>query len=61
MSLGLPRGLGWGGIGGGEGTQLQVTSSIFKSTAPARNMLRKIQNVGRCYSEGPGIQEFISS
>ena len=46
---------------GGEGTQLQLTSPIFKSTAPARNKLGKIQNVGRCYSEGPGIQEFISS
>ena len=41
----------------GGGSHKQVTSPIFEDTAPARRELGKIQNVGRCPRQAPGIQE----
>ena len=42
---------------GRGGSQKQLTSPIFEETAPARREFGKIQNVGRCPKQAPGIQE----
>ena len=43
--------------GRGVPYQTKLTSSIFEEAAPARRELGKIQNVGRCPRQAPGIQE----